>query len=88
MAEIKTYTVYAQGIAFSLYEEQIRFDSPNAISDHFNTPHPYDKSKPTPPMHITHDPTLFGIIVQYLSGNYIFHSFNRVCPPACLRVRP
>jgi hypothetical protein len=80
MADLTTYTVYAQGTAFSLYEEQIRFDSPNAISEHFDTPHPYNKSKPAPPMHITRDPILFGIIVRHLSGIQILPLTERGLP--------
>jgi hypothetical protein len=66
--EVKTYDVYVQGRLFSLYEEQIRFDSPNELARHFDAPHPYFRNKPAPPMHLARDPTLFGIIVQYLSG--------------------
>jgi hypothetical protein len=66
--EVKEYYVYAQGQSFVLYEEQLRFDAPNVLTEHFNQPHPYDASKSAPPLKLTQDPALFTLIVRYLSG--------------------
>jgi hypothetical protein len=66
--EVKFFQVYAQGRSFSLQEEQLRFDSPNAFTDHFDQPHPTNPTKGAPPLQLRQDPALFEIIVQYLSG--------------------
>jgi hypothetical protein len=79
--DIKTYQVYVQGKAFTLYEEQIRYDAPNAITEHFDQPHPWDPKQSAPPMQLARDPILFGIIVQYLSGYEVLPLSENGLPP-------
>ncbi|TBU28409.1 hypothetical protein BD311DRAFT_758591 [Dichomitus squalens] len=72
------YTVIVRGETFELYHDQITFDSPNYFTTCFLSGFAEAKDRT---LRLSRHPTLFAIIVEYLSGYPILPLSSQAVPP-------
>ncbi|EJF60270.1 hypothetical protein DICSQDRAFT_137599 [Dichomitus squalens LYAD-421 SS1] len=72
------YTVVVRGETFELYHDQITFDSPNYFTTCFLSGFAEAKDRT---LRLSRHPTLFAIIVEYLSGYPILPLSSQAVPP-------
>jgi len=77
MANQDEFTVVVSGEPFSLSRSQIEYDSPNYFTELFTG----DTSAGPSTLNLSRDPTLFRIVVRYLSGYSVLPLDSSSVPP-------
>ncbi|KAG8715167.1 hypothetical protein FRC08_010915 [Ceratobasidium sp. 394] len=73
----ETYNIIMRGETFTLTRDQVEFDSPNYFTSCFLGE--FTESR-TRTLTISHDPELFKIILDYLSGYEVLPIYTSVIP--------